>query len=251
VIRRQIAENRRQRKIMKKLVLLFLLVGPVVSAQKVTFIEKNDTLQKPKYQEFIFLNDATDLSESVKVATIQSVGDLGKPVKLYHTIRAEAQKIGANSFRFVSFKKNEDKTGELVLAVFYTPDNILNTNFQHITNSIFIFGDDDLTSTKTQGYKVAGQKYEIGAGQFREFDLKPGEEVKVSKGGFSGMTLWVKYEPGKMSRFYSFSGIGVDGGGVGISSNGMGVGVGITTGTIHRVEQNLAMLLTKMYEEQK
>lgn len=236
---------------MRKLLLLLLLVGSAMSAQTVTVLSTYDTLQKPTYQQFIILNDGTDISESVKVATIKSVGSLKKPVDIFYSIREKAQKLGANSFRFESFTKNPDQTGELILTAYYTTGEVFDVNFQNI-NSIYIFGDDDLTSSKKQSYRVDGNKYEIGAGQFKRFNLKLNQEMKISKGGITGMAVWVANETGRAYRFYSFSGIGVANGGMAISSGGgMGVGVGITTGKIHNVEQNLAMLLTKMYEEQK
>jgi hypothetical protein len=253
-VHKQVSDSRRQikKKTMRKLLPLFLLASALVSAQKVTFIEKNDTLQKPEYQEWIFLTDSTDLSESVKVATIKSVGSLKNPLAMVKAIRPEALKLGANSYKFVSFTKGENQTGELVLTAYYTPGNILSMNFQSIPkNKVYIFGDDDLTGSKTQTYKVNGEKQEISTGQYKSFTLKFGEETKISKGGLTGMAVWVAYDNGKTAKFYSFSGIGIAGGGASVSSYGSGVSVGITTGRIHPVEQSTALLLMKIYEEKK
>ncbi len=232
---------------MGKKLLLLLLFAQAAFSQSVAFLEINDTMQKPRYQEFIYLNDGTDLSGSVRVATLKSVGSQDNPVLLYNLIKVAAQKVGANSFRLVKFDKYEDRTAELTLAAFYTNDSILGENFKRIEkNKVHIFGDANLLGNKTQSCKVNGKKYEIQPGRFLTFDILPGENLDISKGGFTGTHLTIEGKMGKMSRFYSLSGFEVTGGEV---SQG-GTGVLISTGDIDRVEQNLALLLLKIFDEQ-
>lgn len=231
--------------------LFLLLICNVVSAQTISFIEKNDTLQKPKYMEFIYLNDKTDISTSILVATISAKGSLSDPVLLYSHIRMHGQKYGANSFKFVNFKKNADKTGELVLSLYFSTYSILGANFHNgPKNSVFIFGDENMLSDKSQSFKVNKTKYEVRAGHFKEFPVKTNEELRITKGGFTGMTIF--YEGGgRHSAFYSFSGLGVAGAQSTYSRDGQGIAIGITTGKILPVEPGLAMLLTKIYIQQQ
>ena len=79
------------------------------------------------------------------------------------------------------------------------------------------------------------------------FDIPIGKELKISKGGITGMTYWLKGEPGKKSRFYTFSGVGIAGAGV----SNAGVGINLSTGQIHNMEANLAMLLMRIYQHQQ
>jgi len=235
---------------MKKFVLLFVVLSQPLMAQTVTFLEKNDTLQKPKYQEFLFLNENTNLSFSTKVATVQSSGSLKSVAALYEKIKSESQKLGANSFRFLSFKKVSADAGELILTVYFTPENILGMNFENNPkNKVFIFGNENLADPKTQSFKADGEKFEIASGQFRTFTPRIGEELKISKGGFTGMTLWIKGQEDKQATFLNFSGIGL----AGAQYNPMpqSVGVNINTGKIHRMEPNLALLLLNIYTEQQ
>ena len=59
---------------MKKILLLLLFVSNGFYAQTIHILEKGDTLQKPKYQQFIYLSDSTDISSAKFVAKIKSRG---------------------------------------------------------------------------------------------------------------------------------------------------------------------------------
>lgn len=232
---------------MRKLLVLALMVCQGMAAQAVFFLEKNDTLQKPKYQEFIYLNDATNISESVRVGTLKSIGSLDNPVLLYNLIKTEAQKVGANSFRLVKFDKYPDQTGELTLETFYTNDSILGINFKNIEkNKAYIFGDQNMMEGKTQSCKVNGKKYEVTSGHYLVFPVMPGENLEITKGGFGGTVMTVEGKMGKPSKFYSLTGFEITGG----DASANHVGVNFSTGDVNRVEQNLALLLLKMFEEQ-
>jgi len=234
---------------MKKIILFLLFVSHFSYSQTVEFISKNDTLQKPKYPQFIYINDTTDSAELIKVARIKVTGSIENPRLLFLTINMEAQKLGANSFRFINFKKNEGDTAELILEVYFSSDEILEANFKNIPkNKIYIFGDDNLMRSKSQNYKIDGVKYEIGSGEFKEFSVKVGEELKINKGGFTGMTIWITGVEDKPSTFINFSGTNVTG--ASYNPYNRGVGVSINTGFINKMEPNFALFLLKIFKEQ-
>lgn len=234
---------------MKKIILFLLFVSHFSYSQTVEFISKNDTLQKPKYPQFIYINDTTDTAELIKVARIKVTGSIENPRILFLTINMEAQKLGANSFQFIDFKRNEDNTAELILDVYFGTDEILEANFKNIPkNKIYIFGDDNLMRTKSQNYKIDGVKYVIGSGEFKEFSVKVGEELKINKGGFTGMTIWITGVEDKPSTFINFSGTNVTG--ASYNPYNRGVGVSINTGFINKMEPNFALFLLKIFKEQ-
>lgn len=234
---------------MKKIIVFLLFICHFSFSQTIEFITKNDTLQKPKYQEFIYLNDVTNTSELIKVAQIKASGSIENPTQLFLKIKSEAQKLGANSFRFNDFKKSEDNSVALILDVYFSTDEILETNFKNIPkNKIYIFGDDNLLKDKSQNYKIDGVKYEIGSGQFKEFSVKVGEELKINKGGFTGMTIWIKGIEDKSSTFINFSGANVTG--ASYNPYNRGVRISINTGFINKMETNLALFLLKIFKEQ-
>ncbi len=234
------------------LILLCCLYGGLAYSQEIEILEKGDTLQKPKYVQFIYIADSTDLSQSIFVAKIKATGSLRNVSNLFLFINAEAQKLGANSFKVESFKRIDSQNGELILSTYYNDGegDFFDVNYQNLPHDkIYIFGNQDMVDSKTQNYKVNGEKHEIASGKFAVFEIKPDEEVKINKGGFTGMTLWVKRKPEGYSSFLNFSGIGLNG--ASYSPMGGGVGVSINTGTINKIEPNLALALLKIYSEQK
>ena len=237
----------------KKLLLFILFISNGFYAQSIEILQKGDTLQKPKYHQFICLSDSTDVSSAKFVAKIKARGNLRHTTNLYYFIRNEAQRLGANAYRFESFTKtNDGVNGELIVTAYFCEDSLFDTNFQHIPkNKIFVFGNDDMTEHKTQGYKVQGKKYEIDGGQFRMFDINEKDEIQITKGGFTGTTLWYKRKEGGYSSYLTFSGFGINGGGATYSPGYNGIGVSFNTGKINHVEDNLALALLKIYEEQK
>ena len=107
----------------KKIVLALLLNSTLfMYSQNIQFVEKNDTLEKPKYQQFIYITENTALVKSKKVAKIKVTGSLKDVANLFLTIKREAQKIGANSFKFESFNKIDSENGELILTTYYNED---------------------------------------------------------------------------------------------------------------------------------
>lgn len=233
------------------LILLCCIYGGLAYSQEVEFLEKNDTLQKPKYQQFIYIGDNTNISSSIYVAKIKATGSLRNVSNLFLILKSEAHKIGANSFKVESFKMIDSQNGELILSIYYNDDqgDFFDFNVKNLPqNKIYIFGSQNMLETKTQSYKVNGEKHEINSGKFAVFEINPNVEVKINKGGFTGMTLWVERNEQGYCTFLNFSGIGLNG--ASYSPNGGGVGVSINTGTINNIEPNLALALLKIYSEQ-
>ena len=214
-------------------------------SQNIQFVEKNDTLEKPKYQQFIYITENTSLVKSKQVAKIKVTGSLKDVANLFLTIKREAQKIGANSFKFESFNKIDSENGELILTTYYNEDDFFDDNFKNIPkNKVYVFGNQNLLENRSQGYKVNGEKFEIESGKFKEFEIKVGEELKINKGGFTGMSLWITGKEEGYCSFISFSGIGIVG--AGFNPRGGG-GINITTGSINRIEPNMGFALLKIF----
>ena len=214
-------------------------------SQNIQFVEKNDTLEKPKYQQFIYITENTSLVKSKQVAKIKVTGSLKDVANLFLTIKREAQKIGANSFKFESFNKIDSENWELILTTYYNEDDFFDDNFKNIPkNKVYVFGNQNLLENRSQGYKVNGEKFEIESGKFKEFEIKVGEELKINKGGFTGMSLWITGKEEGYCSFISFSGIGIVG--AGFNPRGGG-GINITTGSINRIEPNMGFALLKIF----
>ncbi len=236
---------------MKNLLILTLIfVSSLANAQKVDFISKNDTVQKPKSQQFVFLFAATNIADAIFVAKIKSSGNLKNIMTLFESLKSATQKIGANAFVVEGFTKIDNENGELTLSAYFCEDKIIEDNYFNMPkNKVYIFGNQDMVIEKKQTFKVDGIKYEIENGKYAVFPVEIGKEIKINKGGFAGMTFWFTAENNKTAAFLSFTGLGIGGGNYNPAFNQ--VGISFNTGRINRVDQNFALALLKIYTEQK
>ncbi|MFP8893589.1 hypothetical protein [Chryseobacterium sp. EZn1] len=168
---------------------------------------------------------------------------------LFTAIADEAKNTGANAYHIVSFKEGDHQNeSELVIDTYYIQDpDIRHQSTLIEKNKIYIIGEPVINSEKTSKFKLNGEKKEIRDNTFITITLKENEEVKIVKGGITGMAVWVKWKPEQFNKFYSFSGIGIDGAGFG--ANGMGVG--INTGRIYSVDPDLGYFLIRVLKESK
>lgn len=237
---------------MKKLIVLLLtIISNYCYSQKIEFLERNDTIEKPKEKLFVFLCSETDLTDSKLVAKIKATGNRNDIFLLFQTIKNEVQKIGANSFRFESFKNIGGENGELIVSTYFCNENIFENNYKNIPkNKIFIFGNENLKKTKSQNFKINDVEYEIQSGKFKEFNLKIGEQLKINKGGGkTGKTYWVNGEKDKIAMFFSFTGIGLT-----ESTHNIEFGISVVkvkADPFNIIDPNFGLTLLKIFEPQK
>jgi len=154
-------------------------------------------------------------------------------------LKAKAQELGANSFKLNSFKiidSNDKKV--LILDTYYGTDSVLNLNFKnHEKNIVYIFCDSE-KSDKTYFFKIDNVKKEIKGGTFYKYQNKEGQKVKINKGGFSGATIWIKWEENKPATFLTLTGFGLGGMPIPVGQ----IGMSFNTGRINYIDGDLGIL---------
>ena len=236
---------------MNKIFIIFTLIFVNFTfCQEVEFITKNDTLNVNKDDYFGYLFQETDLSKAKLVAKVKGTGKINSISEIFNKLKKITIKIGANSFFVENYTKIDSENVEVVLSTYFCSETEFENNFKNVPkNFIFVLGNENFTTEKIQNFKINGEKHEILNGKYKKFEVKIGEELKINKGGFAGMTLWIKGQEEKGSTFLSFTGFGLMGGGYNAVSGGMGIA--INTGRINRIEPNFGLLLLKVFEEQK
>jgi hypothetical protein len=234
----------------KIIIILALIFFNFSFCQEVEFISKSDTLNINKDDYFGYLFQETDLSKAKLVAKVKGKGKINNISEIFNKLKRVTTKIGANSFFVENYTKIDSENIEFILSTYFCSDADFENNFKNVPkNLIFILGSENFSSEKTQNFKVNGEKHEISSGKYKKFEVKIGEELKINKGGFAGMTLWISGQEEKGSTFLSFTGLGLMGGGYNPVNGGMGVA--INTGRINRIEPNFGLLLLKIFDEQK
>ena len=197
-----------------KLFLIFFIGFSVNKSysQNVEVLQKSELKNLPEGKKYAFIEPTTDTSKIEFVATLFAKDKNRKSniETLYFAIREQANKLGANCYKVKLFKRDTLKSETvLILDSYVASESLLNENTtNHEKNVVLIFGgerEDD----KSISFSVNGERKEIKSGTYFKINLKEGEEVKVSKGGFMGASLWLHRENDKQPAFYSLSSFGL------------------------------------------
>lgn len=222
-----------------------LIVSNLAIAQTVEVISKSDYQPEKQSDDFNFIEPTTDTTEIKFVATIKaSAKDKKTDIsELYHKIEAQANKLGANAFKLLSYTETDSSNNSvLILNTYYGTDTALSSNFRnHEKNVIYIFGAGEKTE-RIYSFKIDNTKAQIKGGTFYKQAIKEGQIIKVSKGGITGAAVWIKGEENKRANFLTLSGFGLGGGPV---PPGV-MGASFNTGRINFVNGNLGHLLVTL-----
>ncbi|KFF75414.1 hypothetical protein HX13_04315 [Chryseobacterium sp. P1-3] len=234
---------------MKKIILVYtLLLSFSGYGQYVEVIEKGKK-ENLSPKDFMIPLKETEEYQSAFVGRYRAYYPDTYIGHLFTAIAEEAERKGANAYHIVSYKEGgQQNDSELVLDTY----SIEETEIDKVSGSleknvIYIFGDPSTKENSASNFKINGEKREVKNNALVKVVLKENEEVKITKGGITGMSIWVKWKPEQFNKFYSFSGLGVDGAGFG--SNG--ASIVFNTGRIFPVDRDLGYFLIQVLKESK
>jgi hypothetical protein len=106
----------------------------------------------------------------------------------------------------VSFKEGDSQNeSEVVLDTYYIQDSDIKYQSTLIEkNKIYIIGEPVINSGNTSKFKVNGEKKEVKDNTFATIAIKENEEVKIVKGGITGMAVWAKWKLEQFNKFTAF-----------------------------------------------
>jgi hypothetical protein len=184
---------------MKILSTLFvvLMVGGTAAAQNVEVLNSSGFQAPLTSNFFAFLHPSTDTTGVNFIATLQATGS-GRHSdieELFSKIKEKALETGANAYRFKSFTRDSiNKTSLMILDAYYATGPALQANIGRAEKGvIYVFGDAE-KSNKTYTFKLNGDKKAFRGGSYYKHVMKPGEEVKINKGGITGATVWFTWK---------------------------------------------------------
>ena len=225
------------------LLALLAVISQTTRSQKLTILQEDESRKHPKSAEFELLTDAIADSSVTFVGSyrcnIKAEG--GAISKMYYKIRQQAKKQNANSFKITEMVINDTvKEYTLVLTAYYASDSILYYQDKlREKNVVYVFASDKLNGKSDYSFKLNNEKKKIKDGQFIKLYNKPGETIKINKGGFTGMTVMIDYEADKNARFLDLGGFAMS-----PYSNMNTGGIAFNTGKVNYVERGLGAILT-------
>lgn len=225
---------------MKKILLLLFMIVFVFSTrgQDAEVLHIFDSSRADIQDEFLYIEDPVELSILTHVALVQLSCDNRAGLETVYTFsRSQASELGANCYRVTEFEHRENGL-RIILDLYYANDAAKNIIRQHQPqNMVHVFGSDD--PEKTYSCKVNNRKIELPPFTFYREENKRGQEIKVSKGGLTGMAVWVTWAEDKPARYITLSGFGLSEVGV-----GPGVGAGFNTGRLSYLEPDVGRFLS-------
>lgn len=222
---------------MKKLtLLLFILSGFAVCAQDVELLHRYDSSRTTLHDELLYIEAPINLNMVTHVALIQVSSRAGLE-SLYTFCRSQASELGANCYRITEFE-HQGNGLRIILDLYYANEPAKKNIREHQPqNVVHVFGSDE--PAKTYSCKINNQKVALPPFMFYQQEIRRGEEIKVSKGGITGMAVWVTWAEHKPARYIGLSGFGLNGVGV-----GPGVGASFNTGRLTYLEPELGRFLS-------
>jgi hypothetical protein len=223
---------------------LFLSILNICLSQRLEIIAKS-ILTFPAHNNGVtFLAPQTDTTAIQFVATFKATRQdtmTGAPDQ-YLLIKKNAQKAGANCIKLKEFSFDSSGSPTMVIdAYFGTPDVISTNNTYHEKNVVFVFFSERLKD-EVFSLKVNNEKITLSAGTFLKLYLKEGEELKLNKGGFTGVTAKFKYKKDKDAIYLLFTGGGIGGGGAPAMGS---VGISFNTGRVREMTEDYGQFLTQ------
>lgn len=219
---------------MRKLLFLVFICTPLLThGQDAEVLHLFDSSRVDIQDEFILIEEPIDLNTLTHVALVQISSDSRTGLgTLYTFSRSQAGELGANCYRVTEFEHQEN--GLRIILDIYHANKAAKENIRahQLQNIVHVFGSDE--PEKSYSCKVNNRKIELPPFTFYRQENKIGQEIKVSKGGMTGMTVWVTWAQNKPARYITLSGFGLSGAGV-----GPGVGAGFNTGRLSYLEPEI------------
>lgn len=222
---------------------LLVFAGLAVSGQEVSVMRQGEFVPDETPKTFTFASLPDDIIRGKFIASFKaSTGGKKKSiVSAFYDIRKHAMKMKANAFVFQAYEPTGENSHDLVIDAYYIPgieDSPVDTVY---SNKVYIFCDER-KSDAVYSIKADNQKVAFRSGTYLEYALTEGQTLKLSKGGFTGMTLFLKYRENKEPQFFSISSFGV-----GAAPPGV-MGASLNTGRFEPVGKNLGLLLINCLE---
>ncbi|MFH0894127.1 MAG: hypothetical protein V2A54_06805 [Bacteroidota bacterium] len=168
------------------LAIYFLCISTLANAQK----------------EFAYLDTSINRTKIKFIKTFNYSNKENTISSLYTYIRFYALSLGANSFSFTNFLKNDSlKDCTLILDTYYSYDSILSKNNEALEKNTIYFLSDNLSGNKTYKFSINNKKKKIKDGYFIKYKINEGETIKFSR---NGMSISLSSQQNSSAQFYTF-----------------------------------------------
>lgn len=211
-----------------------------VVAQGTITVSNKDSIGVPPYpndKPSYFIHPKMDTSLLQFVAAFKATGNdsLTLPGELFLQLKKAARHHGCNLFQFTGLFRDSIKRPQITIHGYFGSASAFDMNrLNYEENEIFIFCPEK-ARIDTFSLKVNDTIQMFSNNTYLKYTLKEGEELRLSKGGFSGFRLKLKYKKGKPPVYLMVTGFGL--GSLSPPTAGV-VGVSMRTGQITEMTED-------------
>lgn len=227
-----------------------LFINPAINAQRVRVAERYlETDNKNISGDFHFVSKHVDVSGFTAIAKLE--GDCHNTSResladLFSDFKATANDFGANCFRVdTSYTDTSHLTTATVTVYYLNPNQLEMLKAGVPQNMIYVVGSLN-HEKKGKRFKFNGEKLTLFPLEYLAYQNRAGEEVRISVGGFTGATRWVKGKEGRGPIWFSLSGFGVGGGAMMPPGQ---IGISFNTGRIDEIAPDLGQFLISVLRQ--
>lgn len=205
-------------------------------AQEIEILQKSDSIPNIKEKGLVYINEKTDLTDYYFIAKLKITSDDFN--KILIALQRTAIDLSANAFKYIG-KQNLGNRTVVILDLFAANPKLVALNGKNNqTNVVYLFGNDN----KTQSFRINNQRIVLQPNEMYRVELPKDREVKINKGGLTGMTVFHHWQENQPVIFYAFGS-----GNVTTSGNEVGsLGFTINTGNFMELKSDFAQLLVEL-----
>lgn len=228
-----------------------ILIAKFNFAQTVEIVSKTNLKLKPieAASPSVFIHPKTDTTSLQFVAAYKATGkdSITTPGDLFLLIKKEARMLGANFFKLKSFIYDSVNRPCIYIDAYFGSKAMITTdNSNYETNTVFIFCPEKI-SNDTFSLKINNKTKAFNVETYLKFTLKEGEELQISKGGFTGAKVRLKYKKDKPPIYLMVMGFGLGRGP--LPPPGTIIGAAFNTGEIRELNDDYGQFLVQILQQ--
>lgn len=229
----------------------FLILPHPSAGQYISVTDSSNKIvdQNDIPDSFHFIPRAFDLPGNSYVGTIEITIAIieGSDLEgLFKSLWSKGNNLGANTFSIENIYEFQSKQKQIIEISLHriSDEEIVTLRNVGPGNMVYIIGDLN-RDAKPQKLKINDQKLYLPPYHYIACQNEVGSEIKISVGGLTGSTVWIRGKENRPPVFTSFSDFGT---GLMITP-GPGVGLSFHTGRSFEVEQNFGQFLIQLLPE--
>jgi hypothetical protein len=232
------------------MIVCYVLIAKINIAQNIEIVSKSNVKLQPydKAKGSVFIHPKMDTTLFQFVSAFEATGkdSMTAPGDLFLLIKTQGRKLGANCFKLKSYVYDTLNRPFISIDAYYGSESTLAINSSNYeTNVVFIFCPEKIGSDSFS-LKINNETKTFNTTTYLKYTIAEGEELKISKGGFTGAKVRLKYKKEKAPIYLMVMGFGLGGGP--LPPHGT-IGISFNTGQIRELTEDSGQFFVQVLKQ--